>query len=591
MASRDIRRLKKKKEAEKKEKHNIATSTFSIIIIGLIIIGFLLSFFTGAFLPATKVSFGSYDGNEILWEYGNYFSRMVNSEYNRKDESLKQQLNEAQTPEEKEKIQKQLSEFSILSVIQSSFDAIVFHIAVLSETGKSGLKITDKRVQDVIAYYFWADLKKIENKEQRENKFADLISDHGDYVRETLLELQYQLDRRGLLISTKQLIKSVLFELQKYGHSGPVYPLPPDTLLYQSQYSWNFSNLLTSPKEIEFISEIAREYKKFDFFLLNYDEYPLDALLDYVNSNPENKGLFRTIDLSRIIFNGSESEAEELRNKIINGQTSFEEKAEKQSKEDEYAEDVIEQFTYYFYELVDIFKYYEQEDQKKQEASKVLTLKTGELSQPVKIDEEGQTWMIFRCEKEMTEPDFSTEKMQRAIMDYIKFKEKHIIHDYFEAKALEFKQKADSIGFKAACAQMGITYYTTNFFPLNFGLNEKREYEPLHFMDSAASSPENIKVLLGPALEKQEFFMKAFSLDVDEVSDPLLLENSIIILHCAAEQEIDKEKLETLKSTYSNYKSFMAFSDLHDLLTKEKKLDNRLQEGIEAYKKLRESSR
>ena len=55
------------------------------------------------------------------------------------DESLKQQLLEAKTPEEKEKIQKQLNELTIYSVIQNSFDGIVFHIAALLETEKSGL--------------------------------------------------------------------------------------------------------------------------------------------------------------------------------------------------------------------------------------------------------------------------------------------------------------------------------------------------------------------------------------------------------------------------------------------------------------------
>jgi len=555
MASRDMRRLKKKKEEEKKDKSKLATNTFSAAIIGIIIIGFLLSFFPGTFLPTTKISFGNYAGKEIAWEYDNYFSRSVNSDFSNREETLKQQLLEAKTPEEKEKIQKQLSELSIYTVMQNSFERIVFHIAILLETEKSDLLVSDKRVQEIIAYYFKSELLKYEDKKLRENKFLDLYVKHKDYFRETLLELQYKYDRRGLLI-------------------------PPSLDAFQTQYSWDFSNLLLSPKEIEFISEIARHYRKFDFFFLNYEDYPLDELLSYVNSDPGKKNLFRTLDLSRIIFNGGKSEAEELINKIINGQISFEEKADKVRKEDEYAEEIIEQYTYYYYELIDIVK---------ENAEKVIGLKTGELSQPIQIDEEGQTWIIYRCEKGMSEPDFTIPKMQQALMAYMKFKEMGIIQDYFEAKATEFNQKAASIGFRAACAQMGISYYTTDFFPLNFGLNEKKEYEPLYFIDSTISNQEQIKNLIEPALEDEMFFIKAFSLKVDEIADPILLDKSVIILHLASEREINEEELETLKTTYSNYKGFTSFSDLQTLLVKDKKLDNRMEQGIAAHKKLMES--
>ncbi|MBN1799169.1 MAG: hypothetical protein JW822_11365 [Spirochaetales bacterium] len=547
MASRDIRRLKQKKEEEKKDKGKMATSTFSMIIIGIIIIGFLLSFFPGAFIPSTKISFGSYAGKEILWEYDNYFSRTVNSEFNNREESLKQQLLEAETPEDKEKIQKKLSELTIYSVIQNSFDGIVFHIASLLEAERSGLRVSNKRIQEIIAQFFKSELLKYEDKKQRDKKFLDLYTNHEDYFRELLLELQYKYDRRGLLMQ-------------------------PSLEAFQRQYSWDFSNLLSSPKEIEFAAEIARVYRKFNFFLLDYEDYPLDALLDYVNSDPQKKDLFRTLDLSRIIFNGGKSEVEELRSKIISGRQSFEEKADKVRQEDEYAEEVIEQYTYYYYELIDIVK---------DEAEKVVSLKTGELSQPLQIDEEGNTWIIYRCEKEMSEPDFTTPKMQQALMDYMKFKEMKIIQDYFEAKAVEFKQKAAAVGFKAACAQMGITYYTTDFFPLNF--------ESLNYINAPVSAQENINELIAPAIKSEEFFIKAFSLETNAVADPILLDKHIMVLHLAEERKISEEELETLKTTYVNYKSFTAFSDLQTLLVKDKKLENKVQQGIEAHKKLMES--
>jgi hypothetical protein len=275
------------------------------------------------------------------------------------------------------------------------------------------------------------------------------------------------------------------------------------------------------------------------------------------------------IDLSRIIFSGGKSEVEDLRNKIINGQASFEEKADKMKKQKEFAEDVIEQYTYYYYELEDIVK---------DQAKKVIGLKTGELSEPIQIDENGKEWIIYRCEKELRDPDFNEPKMQQALKDYLKFKEMGIIQNYFETKAKEFKQTAEKSGFTGACSKMGIAYYTTDFFPLNF--------DSLYFINSVISSQENIKKLIEPALTNQDFFIKAFSLKPNQTSEPILLEKSIIVLYLIQEREMPKEELDKIRTNYANYKNFIFWTDLQTLLVKDKKLDNRVQEGIEAYKKM-----
>ena len=110
MASREMRRIKQKKNQEQAEKtkSKFATNTFSAIIILIIVFGFLFTFFRGGFQPATRISFGSYAGKDIVWEYDNYFGRMVDSDYNQREEALKSQLQAAKTDEEKAKIKKQL---------------------------------------------------------------------------------------------------------------------------------------------------------------------------------------------------------------------------------------------------------------------------------------------------------------------------------------------------------------------------------------------------------------------------------------------------------------------------------------------------
>jgi hypothetical protein len=548
MASREMRRLKKKQQEEgKKEKSRTAVNTFSVVIILLIAFGFLFSFFPGTFLPSTRINFGSYAGKDIIWENDNFFGRTVLSDYNNEDETLKARLQEAKTSQEKDQIEKQIKALTVPAVIQNDYQKIVFHIAILAEAARSGVMVSDKRNQQTIADFYRPELLKIDNIKQRENKFLDFYNKQKDYFNESLVDLQYNYDRRALL-------------------------MPPSISTFQSRYNWDFSRLLSSPKETEYVAQIGRQQRKFDFVLFNYDDYPVPEILKYVNSDPAHRDKFRTIDLSRILFTGGKEEAQKLRTDIINGTVSYEEKADKVKKTDEYAEDVVEKYTYYYYELEDIIK---------DKADAVLQLKTGELSQPIQIDEKGNEWIIYRCEKEMSQPDFSIPKMQQAVKAYLKFKEMSIIQNYFENKAKELKSSGTRLGFTEACRTMGVPVYTTDSFSLN--------YEALSFIDSKISEREDIKKLVEPALENQDFFLKAFSLKQNQISDPVLLEKSIVVLHLTQVKELSPEEYDKLKTAYDNYKGFIAFTDLHTLLVKDDKLDNRMQEGLAAYQKLMES--
>jgi len=544
-----MRRIKQKKNQEQAEKtkSKFATNTFSAIIILIIVFGFLFTFFRGGFQPATRISFGSYAGKDIVWEYDNYFGRMVDTDYNQREEALKSQLQAAKTDEEKAKIKKQLNEFTMGMVMQRDFKKIVFHVAVLLEAERSGVRVSDKRVQQAVADFFRSELLKYDEKRQRENKFLDLYVKHKDYFRESMLDLQYNYDRRALLV-------------------------PPSLDAFQRQYMWDFSRLLTSPKEVEYAARIGKEQRKFDFVLFNYDDYPISKILEYVNSDPAHKEKFLTINLSRIIFTGSKEEAQSLRSDIINGKISYEEKADKVKKKDEYAADVVEQYPYYYYELEDIVK---------DKAKALLDLKTGELSRPIQIDEKGNKWIIYRCEKEVQQPDFSNPKMQHAVMAYLKFKEMSTIQKYFEDRAKELKKNAAARGFTAACNRMGITHYTTDYFSLN--------YETLNFIDATISKDETIKKLVEPAMKNQDFFIKAFSLKQNQVSDPIPLEKSIIVLHLTDQRQLTQDEYEKIESAYKNFAGYFAYTDLNKLLVKDKKLVDKEQEGIAAYYRLMQS--
>ncbi|MEJ2665243.1 MAG: hypothetical protein P8107_14600 [Spirochaetia bacterium] len=90
-------------------------------------------------------------------------------------------------------------------------------------------------------------------------------------------------------------------------------------------------------------------------------------------------------------------------------------------------------------------------------------------------------------------------------------------------------------------------------------------------------------------MKNQDFFIKAFSLKQNQVSDPIPLEKSIIVLHLTDQRQLTQDEYEKIESAYKNFAGYFAYTDLNKLLVKDKKLVDKEQEGIAAYNRLMQS--
>ncbi len=158
-------------------------------------------------------------------------------------------------------------------------------------------------------------------------------------------------------------------------------------------------------------------------------------------------------------------------------------------------------------------------------AQKVLTLKSGELSDVLKGT---FGWMIYRCDSEAVDPDFSNPAVLDDVRRYLTTYEKGKIEDYFTAKAGDLQRRADTVGLDAAARQMGLSVATLQPFPIN--LSNVFPFSPLRAVPDTAT-PTN-------AGYSEDFFVRAFSLGKDQVSTPVILDDQVMVLKLNSEQQL-----------------------------------------------------
>ena len=169
----------------------------------------------------------------------------------------------------------------------------------------------------------------------------------------------------------------------------------------------------------------------------------------------------------------------------------------------------------------------------------VLALQPDAISTVVKA---GKSFAIVKCNSLPKDPDFSEADIVSAVMSYMKKNERGKIEDYFMAKAKNFTAKARIDGFDAACTAEGLEKKTTTPFGINYGS-----------VSIFTKIPTDANPELTAANKSETFFNTAFSLASNEVSDPVLLGDYVVVLQVAEETAADPQTLEMLPRFYTNY--------------------------------------
>ena len=505
MASREIRRRKDHKGEkpdnvveEKKIKHPWLY-LFSVIILVIIVVTFVGTPAIDSGRGAGRIEFGSYAGTPIDFTPGNYFARQRDLVANQV------RLQQQEQPESEEALQ-----FMAYQVWRAAFDRTVNHVAIVQEADRSGLWITDDRVQEALLR-------------------------SGPYtVNGSFSEEAYNAASAADRFATTKLFREELVQEQ----------FMQDAV----------GGLLANSKEKTFFAGMATPQRSFEFVSWPFTSYPDSEVAAY---GEQSRDKFRRIKLSRILVKSGQKEAEEIRKKLVDKTSSFEELARSHSR-DAFAEKGGDMGYRFQYDVAQDFE-------KTEPVERIFQLAAGALSP---VEESKYGWAIYRADEAAASPDTGDPDTLKVIRDYLMRYERGRVEDWFLARAKSFAETARRDGLRPAAAASGLEVQATGAFPLTyqgfFGT------VPPAAASGASGAPD-----LSSATYSEEFFQKAFALKAGEVSDPLPLEEQVLVLQLKEEQPLAAEMQSAIEQSVPGFVYQTTQADLQEHLVDPARLEDR----------------
>ena len=301
--------------------------------------------------------------------------------------------------------------------------------------------------------------------------------------------------------------------------------------------------LKSTESEINFIKNFGKEKRAFNMVVFNTSNYPEDEQVKFGKANSDK---FVKYDLSVITVEKKEI-AEKIISRIEKGQITFDDAITEYSDKN-YSNSEGKLSNKSKYQIENILK-------DKEDLEKIQALSKDEIST---VFETLIGYSIFRNDGSTTQPDFSTEETLKDVKNYISTYETSIIEDYFADIAKIFVKDAKAGDLETTVANYeNAELHQLAAFPLNYGSSPLFEA-----MDT------NTLTVLATADKNEDFLKKAFSLKLNEYSEPIIMGGDIVVIQYtgsedaeASEDAEDTEETEATEETPVDYDSQLAEFD------------------------------
>ncbi|MBN2049496.1 MAG: peptidylprolyl isomerase [Spirochaetales bacterium] len=291
-----------------------------------------------------------------------------------------------------------------------------------------------------------------------------------------------------------------------------------------------------SDAEADFIKSMASVERKFRFITFPFSEFPKDRIAAY---GEENRDLFRKISLSRITIKSDKKAAETVYQQLQQDPLLFGDLARSHS-EDAYAEKGGEMGSIRYYSALSMFS-------ESSDVDYIFDLQPGEVS---KIIEGPSGFMIYRCDIAAGYADLTSELEIQEVRNYMERFERGIIEDYFLQAGEDFLSEAETNGFESAALLRGKLYKETDYFPVNYGNLAFQFYGTAYPVFQSITVNGEINQLFQSAARDLFFLSAIHSLNEGEYSEPLILDDNIVIMECTGVKTVPDEELEMLTMVY-----------------------------------------
>ena len=365
----------------------------SIVILVLVIVTFVgAPAVTGSIGGQANLVFGRYNGQDIAYRPGNYFAR----QYDTIAQSLRGAADQFQL------------EFQLRMAWREAFNRAVLHTAVLQRAEDSGIRVSERKIDEMIA----SDPR---------------FSENGRFSTEAYRRLSNQ-ER---------------FALRGFYRETATFQRFVDDVLGTAR---------ASEAERSFFGAMSGPERSFSVVRFGFDEFPLTQVRTFAQENPE---LFTQLQLA-VITVGSQEEANQMRTQ-----------AESQS-----FGDVARTFSRDLYAdrggeigRVDAHQI-QRELVHVSDLERIAALQTGQTSTPVQTT---GGWSIYRALENPQPLNAEDEVSLERVRDYMRAFEPGRVQDWVRSEAESFARTAREVGFSAAADQAERAVLQTPFFAINYG--------------------------------------------------------------------------------------------------------------------------
>ena len=306
---------------------------------------------------------------------------------------------------------------------------------------------------------------------------------------------------------------------------------------------------LKSPEaETEFIENFGNEKRAFRMVTFDTGNYPEEEQLNFGKANPEK---FIKYDMTIITVDDKET-ANKVLSRIEKGQLTFEDAVVEYSKKS-YSDSEGKLSNNSQYQIENILS-------NKEDLSKITTLAQDETSPAI------ETMMgisIFKNNASAIQPDFTTEDTLKDIKNYISIYENSVIEDYFVEQAKVFVKDAKASDLDTAAANYeNVTIEDLAAFPLNYGSSSLYEA-----MDTSSIT------VLANADKSEDFLKQAFSVKLNDYTDPIIIGGDIVVLQYTGSETVEKAEDAEPSDYISQFQEFDQ-NATQDVVFKSSKLEN-----------------
>lgn len=378
-------------------------------------------------------------------------------------------------------------------IFSYAFNSTVTKMAYTDAVKASGYKVPETAITRGLIPYFSDENGKYSSKLYKQTDAATIASLHSS-VEDSLYTSRYNDDLFG---SSNDSV-------------GP----------------YSLYGVKESEAELDFLANYGANKRGFNMAVFSLNDYPEEEKLKYGKANAAK---FNKFDLS-VITVADKSLAGTVAKRISNNEITFEDAVSEYS-EKLYSNTEGKLTNTYQYQIEIIL-----ED--KGNIAALSNLSVGSVSDVIQT---GTAYSIFKKNADTTAPDFDSDEIKNFISSYIKNYESTLIEDYFSAKATDFITEAKKSDFKAACEKLSIENVEIAPFPLNYG--------SVSITQSVDTSING----LTSADTNENFLKTAFSLKKDEISTPLVMSNSVIVLQYSTDGEAEAQEEETTLSDISGF--------------------------------------